>query len=78
MLIIFSLFISGCSQIKQNTDTQETTTQLANPASTFCIENNGQLEIRTALDGSQTGYCIFDNGKECEEWEYFRGECSNE
>jgi putative hemolysin len=47
---------------------------VANPASTFCIENGGKLEIRDDATG-QSGYCIFDDGTECEEWEYYRGEC---
>jgi putative hemolysin len=51
-------------------------TKIINPASTFCVEDGGKSEIRTNSDGSQTGYCIFENGKECEEWQYFRGECS--
>ena len=49
-------------------------TQIANPASKFCIDNGGKLDIRTADDGSQTGYCTI-NGKECEEWALMRGEC---
>jgi putative hemolysin len=49
--------------------------QMANPASTYCMENGGESEIRTAEDGSQTGYCKFDDGSECEEWAYFRKEC---
>jgi putative hemolysin len=49
--------------------------QLANPASEYCIEEGGTIEIRTAEDGSQTGYCIFPDGTECEEWAFFRGEC---
>jgi putative hemolysin len=52
--------------------------QIANPASVYCINQSGTLEIRTASDGSQTGYCIFENGRECEEWAFFRGECKNE
>lgn len=51
------------------------TVGMANPASTFCIENGGTLEIRTKEDGSQYGVCVFDNGKECDEWEFLRGEC---
>jgi hypothetical protein len=47
----------------------------ANPASEYCIEEGGTIEIRTAEDGSQTGYCIFPDGTECEEWEFFEGEC---
>jgi putative hemolysin len=50
-------------------------TQIANPASVYCQDNGGKLEIRTADDGSQTGYCILNN-KECEEWSLMRGECT--
>ncbi len=49
---------------------------LANPASTYCIEQGGTLDIRTSNDGGQTGYCMFKNGNECEEWAYYRHECS--
>ena len=51
-------------------------TQLANPASVYCGEQGGQLEIREHEDGGQYGVCIFDDGSECEEWAYFRGECA--
>jgi putative hemolysin len=51
-------------------------TQIANPASKFCIDNGGQLDIRTSEDGSQIGYCILA-GEECEEWSLYRGECNN-
>lgn len=48
---------------------------LPNPASVFCEEHDGELEIRTASDGGQHGVCMFEDGSECEEWDYFRGEC---
>ena len=48
--------------------------QLANPASVFCEENGGTLEIRDEADG-QVGVCVFPDGSECEEWAYYRGEC---
>jgi putative hemolysin len=48
---------------------------MPNPASAYCVEQGFKSEIRTAADGSQTGYCIFPDGSECEEWAYFRGEC---
>ena len=51
------------------------TEQIANPASVYCDEQGHNLEIRTNADGSQTGYCIFDDGTECEEWAYYRKEC---
>lgn len=53
-------------------------TQMANPASVYCEQNGGKLEIRTAFDGGQTGYCKFSDGSECEEWAYFRKKCGNE
>lgn len=49
--------------------------RIANPASIFCEQNGGKLEIRTEKDDGQVGYCKFSNGTECEEWKYFRGEC---
>jgi putative hemolysin len=49
-------------------------TQIANPASVYCTEHGGKLEIRDGQDG-QTGYCVFDDKSECEEWAFFRGEC---
>jgi putative hemolysin len=47
---------------------------LANPASVFCEEHGGQVEIRDA-DGGQVGFCVFPDGRECEEWAFFHGEC---
>jgi putative hemolysin len=49
--------------------------ELPNPASVFCEENGGTLEIREDETGGQFGVCVFDDGSECEEWKYFRGEC---
>jgi putative hemolysin len=49
---------------------------LPNPASVFCEEQGGRLEIRTDSSAGQTGSCIFADGSECEEWAYFRGECA--
>jgi len=76
ILGIFALFliISGCAQ-KTGTGNR---TQIANPASVYCEEQGGTLEIRTASDGSQAGYCVFENGNECEEWAFYRGECKKE
>ena len=66
LFLIILILISGCSQPNQ--------TGLPNPASVYCEEQGGTLEIRTADDGSQSGYCIFDDF-ECPQWEYYRGEC---
>ncbi len=57
---------------------EENKTEIANPASVYCESHNGKSEIRTVEDGSQLGYCIFQNKKECEEWAFYRGECKQE
>jgi putative hemolysin len=48
---------------------------LANPASVFCVQNSGTLEIVTDLSGWQSGICHLLDGTTCDEWAYFRGEC---
>ncbi len=48
------------------------TVQLANPASTHCADIGGTLEIREDAVGAQTGYCVLQDGRVCEEWTLFR------
>lgn len=47
-------------------------TGLANPAAVYCEEQGGKSTIVTAADGSQSGLCVFSDGRKCEEWEFFR------
>jgi putative hemolysin len=65
MILVFSLLLSACKP----------KTELANPASEYCEENGGKVEIREDESGGQVGYCVFPDGSECEEWAYMRGEC---
>jgi len=44
---------------------------LANPASTYCVEQRGTVEIRPEAAG-QAGYCHLPDGKVIEEWAFFR------
>jgi putative hemolysin len=48
---------------------------MPNPASKYCVDQGGKLEIRDEA-GGQAGYCLFPDGSECDEWAYFRGECA--
>lgn len=48
---------------------------IANPASTFCEKNGGQLEFVATKDGGQLGMCNL-NTYFCEEWAFYRGECT--
>jgi len=58
-------------------DTAEKQMQMANPASTHCIDNGGTLEIVTD-DQGQRGMCTLPDGIVCEEWAYFSGKCPAE
>jgi len=48
--------------------------QISNPASVYCQEQGGQLEIRERKIG-QYGVCLFEDNRQCEEWALFRGQC---
>ncbi len=54
---------------------EEPVVGLPNPAAVYCLENGGTLESREGTYG-QHGVCIFDDGSECGQWEFFRGECA--
>jgi putative hemolysin len=64
----------SCSPTTQTTN-NNSNTQIANPASVNCIDQNGTLEIVDTNEG-QVGICTLPNGHVCEEWALFRGECS--
>lgn len=49
----------------------EPTSGLANPASVFCVEQGGEVEIVDEA-GGQVGYCNLPNGDRIEEWAYYR------
>ena len=42
-----------------------------NPASAYCVELGGTLEIKDE-EGGQVGYCHLPDGRVVEEWELFR------
>ena len=84
-ILIISLALTGCALKKkvevgnneQNGNAQNTAsenTQMANPASVYCEEQGGKLEI-VENDQGQSGICKFSDGSECDEWAFFRKEC---
>jgi putative hemolysin len=72
-ILVCMMFSASCKS-GQPTPTPEA--NIPNPASAFCEQQGYRVEIRTAEDGSQTGYCIFPDGSECDEWAFYRGECA--
>jgi len=67
----------ACGEKKQE-ETTSTTTSIANPASVFCLDQNGSLAFKADTNGNQFAVCVFDDGRECEEWEFYRTKkCGN-
>jgi len=50
-------------------------TELANPASAFCIEQGGDLEPAD-IESGQVNFCVFEGGSRCEEWDLYIGSCN--
>lgn len=83
VLVVLGLVIGGLYVYRQSDGQEEndeavnSNVQLSNSASMNCVDKGGELEIRTGDDGGQYGMCKLPDGRECEEWALFRGECDN-
>jgi putative hemolysin len=82
VLIVLVVVLTACSSARiQPTPTPAAVAtdmsqaNIPNPASVYCQQQGYTSETRTASDGSQTGYCIFPDRSECDEWAYYRAEC---
>ncbi len=47
-----------------------------NPASEKCEADGGTVRMQENENGTQ-GICVLPDGAECDEWEYYRGECGS-
>lgn len=56
--------------VEKNTDLE--IVHLANPASVYCGEQGGTLEIKSDRHAAQYGLCHLPDGSVCEEWAFFR------
>ena len=45
---------------------------LANPASLYCEQRGGRVEIVAASNGAEHGICVLQDGTRIDEWAYFR------
>jgi putative hemolysin len=79
-VLILLLALTACAAPQVQTPEPAATgippVNMPNPASVYCVQHGNKLEIHTAADGSQSGVCVFPDGSICDEWAYFRGECS--
>ncbi|ODT64219.1 DUF333 domain-containing protein [Phenylobacterium sp.] len=62
------LVLAGCAA---SSPPAEPKAELANPASVYCVEQGGTVEIRQEA-GGQVGYCRLADGRVVEEWAFFR------
>ena len=66
--LVATVTVAGCSSSGSDDDPKP---EVANPASVYCVEQGGELEIVTTEDG-ETGICNLPDGTSVDEWEYFR------
>ena len=58
--------LAGCN--KTPVENPNENVEIANPASVYCEENDGTLNLEEWL-------CVFADGSYCEEWTYYNNEC---
>ena len=73
-LVALIVFVS-CTTSTTPTPQPPNGAQLPNPASQNCEEQGGQVTFAQDPNGGTYGVCVFPDGKQCEEWAMFRGEC---
>lgn len=73
-LKLFNQILSTFKFLDQNLipDPSSSSSTITNPASVYCIDQGGQSKIMSNPDGSQYGLCIFSDGRQCDEWDFFR------
>jgi len=56
-------------------DAQEENVQIANPAAVYCEEQGGIL-TNMEFEAGSMGFCVFEDGSECGQWDFFNKVCS--
>ncbi|TNG95732.1 DUF333 domain-containing protein [Pasteurellaceae bacterium USgator11] len=47
---------------------------MPNPASEYCVQQGGKLEMKQDKDGNEYALCHLPDGRVIEEWELFRSQ----
>lgn len=66
LLLLVTALLDGCAQ-----SGTPAPIGMPNPASTYCIQLGGQLDIKSAPQG-QYGVCTLPSGAQIEEWTLYR------
>ncbi len=75
-LLLSCVVLTACSESLTGFAGPQHSISMANPASIRCVESGGSLSIQRDAVGNEYGLCSWPSGAQCEEWRYFRGECS--
>ena len=72
-VIGFGIALAGCNKDEQKQPEQpkKESVGMANPASVYCEEQGGKVEIKKEEKG-EVGYCHLADGKVVEEWAFYR------
>lgn len=65
-----SMLLVGCNATLDDYR-ERSYTSMANPASVYCAQQQGQLQTVTE-EGQRITYCVLPNEDRIEQWEYFR------
>ncbi len=52
-----------------------TSAGIPNPASVYCEQSGGKLDLRHDAQSGTFGVCVFPDKSECDEWAFYRGTC---
>lgn len=74
LAVLLILMPAACSPRAEPAPPQEAA-GIANPASTYCVEQGGELKILQNPGGGEYGVCVFEDNYQCEEWAMMRGDC---
>ena len=69
-LLLSTAALAACSADKAGQEIPAV--GIANPASEFCVKQDGKLEMKKDKDGGEYGVCPLPDGSVVEEWAYFR------
>jgi dipeptidyl-peptidase-4 len=75
LLLALGSCVSPAQEPVVTTAAPQSTAEMANPASLYCLEQGGSLVVEERGDGGQFGVCYFEDNRQCEEWALLRGDC---
>lgn len=72
--LLIAVFMASCSSTPK-VNFASSKIGMPNPASIYCADQGGELRIMKNTEG-EMGICFFEDGSHCEEWVYYRKECT--